>query len=99
MTLLDELYRLAEVGGFLITLLTVIIGGGKIFYRMGKMAERFEFIGARQAEEITELKDNVKELIKRDKRLDLVEQRQLLEGKRMDEFIARFNRAINGMHS
>ena len=46
---LDTTLRLAE-------LVTLVGGGVVIVFRMGRMTERFELIGQRQADEISELK-------------------------------------------
>lgn len=95
---LDIVYRLTEIAGFLVAIITIIIGTGKILYRMGAMAERFETIGKQQAIEIMDLKESVKELVKVTGRLERIEERQLSEGKRIDGLEARINRYINGLH-
>lgn len=96
---MEEIYRLTEVGGFVITIIAMIVGMGKILFQMGSMAERFELIGSQQAKEIEELKNNVQALgvvlikiAETDGRLGRYEERQLAEGKRIDEITSRMYR-------
>ena len=87
---MPEYYRLAAE----IASLFIVTSG--ILWRLSSMTTRFEMIGKQQAGEITEMKDAIKELVLYTNRIDRVEERQLAEGKRVDEFISRFNRYING---
>lgn len=82
---LESIYRAAE-------LLAVIIGVAGILYRLGRMTERFEQIGTQQAKEITELKDTVKDLVKSNIRMERIEERQLMEGQRIDAMENTFRR-------
>lgn len=86
---LETIFRASEI-------IVVILGIGGILFRIGKMTERFELIGRQQACEIQELKESVKELIKTNSRMDRLEERQLMEGKRVDELTNRLNRYANG---
>lgn len=68
----------------LVEIASILGGGGALFYRTGRMTMKFEQIGAQQAEEISELKLAVKELVAQTGRFDRIEERQLAEGKRLD---------------
>jgi regulator of replication initiation timing len=87
---LETAYRFAEF-------LLVVIGIGGILYRLGRMTEKFEQVGQQQAQEISELKNSVKELVKTNVRLERIEERQLSEGRRVDELTNRVNRYVNGV--
>lgn len=87
----EEAARLAEV-------ILVIIGIGGILYKLGGMTEKFEMIGKQQAVEISDLKDAVKEFVKNTARVERMEERQLNEGKRLDNLESRLNKYINGIH-
>lgn len=82
---LDTTLRLAE-------LVTLIGGGAIIVFRMGRMTERFELIGQRQADEISELKravgrfgDVLTDLAVQKNRLDSQAERINLLDKRYEE--------------
>lgn len=66
------------------------------------MTQKFEQIGAQQAEEITEIKTGLRkvtdiliELSKISGRIDRVEDRQMAQGKRLDQTETRLNRVID----
>lgn len=93
----DLLYKLAEFG---------ILGSGVVvaILRTGKVLQKFEGIAERQTAEITDLKVDVKDLskvivenIKLNGRLDLYEQRQLAEGRRLDELAKDIRQVIKNM--
>lgn len=75
-------------------LLALVLGGGALFYRTGRMTMKFEQIGKQQAEEISELKIAVKELVTSTTRIDRLEERQLAEGQRLDEAVAMLHRFL-----
>lgn len=90
-----DIYRLAEIGTFILSMAAIL-------YRMGVMTSRFEQIGLQQAAEIKELKVNVKELsgvlvtlAQTNGRIDRMEERQLAQGKRVDETVSRLNSVID----
>ncbi len=85
----------AEVVRLIVELGMLIIMVAGILARLSSLATRFEMIGKQQASEIKELKEAVKELIQQTARLDRIDERQLAEGKRVDELTARFNRLAN----
>jgi hypothetical protein len=106
MTDAETFFRTAEIvvgGGVLGGLITII-------YRMGQMTQRFEMVGTQQAAEITDLKMETEKLAvaiqslqivliklaEVDGRIGRVEDRQLQEGKRVDDLALRFNNYING---
>lgn len=89
------MYKAAEI---------VVLGGGVILaiVRSGRLIQRFENIAERQTAEIGDLKMDVKELsklvvetTKLTGHLALIEERQLLSGKRLDEMSARFNKYVD----
>jgi len=43
----------------IVTLFSIVGGGGVIVWRMSRMATRFELIGATQAKEISEIKNEI----------------------------------------
>lgn len=72
----------------------LILGGGVVtaIMKSGKVLQRFEDIAVQQAKEITELKTDIKELskvvidlAKQDGRINLIEERGILTGKRVDD--------------
>lgn len=85
--------------------LTIIGGGATLVWRISKMATKFELIGKQQAAEIKELKneahelrmdveklnDIMIELTRTSGRMDRIEDRQIAQGKRLDESVQRFN--------
>lgn len=83
-TLLDYGLKILEIGSF-------VGGAGILLIRLGNMSGRFEEIGRQQASEIKELKDAVKSLIESGRRIDRVEERQMLSGKRVDQLEERVN--------
>lgn len=77
----------------LVTLIFVIVG---IIFRTGSITKEFKMIAEHQGEEISEVKkglDKLSELIidltRVSGRLDRLEDRQLAEGKRLDEAVKR----------
>src|SRR5579872_4155278 len=85
-------------------ILCILGGGARILWQMSAMATKFELVGTQQAKEISELKIGVEKLggvlitiAQQAGRMDRIEERQLAEGKRMDEITIRVNRAINGV--
>lgn len=91
----DWIYKVAEI---------VVLGGGVILAiaRSGRLISRFENIAERQTAEISDLKMDVKELsklvvetTKLTGHIALIEERQLLSGKRLDEMSARFNKYVD----
>lgn len=90
-----EIKDWAELGLLLISLSTLL-------WRMATMTQKFEQIGAQQAEEITEIKTGLRkvtdiliELSKISGRIDRVEDRQMAQGKRLDQTETRLNRVID----
>lgn len=72
-----------------------LVGGGlALFYRIGRMTMKFEQIVARQAVDISELKIAVKALVTSTTRIDRLEERQLAEGRRLDETVSLMNRML-----
>lgn len=86
---LETVLRVLEV-------ISIMGGGLAIVWRMSGMATRFEMIGTQQAAEIKELKLAVEAMVTRSLRVDRLEERQLQEGKRLDELTSRVNRYIEG---
>src|SRR5689334_2425509 len=94
----DNAVSLAEI-------ISILGGGAMLVWRMSKMATRFEFIGKQQAGEIKALREETKqlrvdveklndimvELAKTEGRMNLIDERMLSQGKRLDESITRFN--------
>lgn len=92
---LENLLRALEI-------LSVIVGGGAIIWRMSSMAARFEMIGIQQSAEIADLKKGIDglssvliTLAQQSGRIDRIEDRQLAQGKRLDEFTGRINTLID----
>lgn len=92
---LENILRALEI-------LSVIVGGGAIIWRMSRMATQFELIGAQQSAEISDLKRGIEglssvlvTLAQQSGRIDRVEDRQLAQGKRLDEFTSRINTLID----
>jgi hypothetical protein len=101
--MLNDNIRLAvEMIGFL--------GGGMVLlYRIGRITEKFTQIGRQQSLEISGLKEETSQLkrgiarindllialTKLDGRIDRIEDRQLAQGKRLDEVTMQFNRTQN----
>jgi hypothetical protein len=92
---LENILRILEI-------ISVIVGGGTIIWRMSNMATRFEMIGIQQAAEIADLKKGVEglssvlvALATQGGRIDRIEDRQLSQGKRLDEFTSRINTLID----
>lgn len=92
---LDLAYKLAEV---------IVLGGGVVLaiVRSGRLIQRFEGIAERQTAEITDLKMDVRELSKLvieltelNGHLNLLEERQLLSGKRLDEYQSLMSERLN----
>jgi hypothetical protein len=82
---LDLFYKFGEF---------VVLGAGVVvaILRTGRIIQKFEGIAERQTAEITDLKTDVKqlsqliiEMTKLSGRLDLMDQRQVAEGKRVDD--------------
>jgi len=82
---MEWVYRLGEF---------LVLGSGvaAAIMRSGKVLQRFEDIAVQQTKEITELKTDVKELSKvvidlarQDGRINLIEERSILTGKRVDD--------------
>lgn len=76
-----------------IEVLTLLISAGTILFKMGGMTKEFRLIGLQQAAEITDLKLQVEKLgeilieqVKADGRMRLMEERQLAEGRRIDQY-------------
>lgn len=87
---MTDIARLAvEIGSLF------IVAAG-ILWRLSSMATRFELIGTQQASEIKELKEAVRGLIEQNSRIDRLDERQLAEGKRLDDLTSRLNRFVNG---
>lgn len=91
----DTVYRWLEIGALLGGLALVLL-------RMGKMTGKFEQIGKQQADEISELKKGVQEigniliqLTAQSGRMDRIEDRQVLSGRRIDELQIRLNRFVD----
>lgn len=79
----------------------LVISVGGILFRLGGMTKEFRLIGQQQAAEIKDLKEAVKEfgkvlvtLAQQDGRMQLIEERQLAEGRRLDNLDDRFNKAF-----
>lgn len=68
----------------LIEIVSIVLGGGALFYRTGRMTMKFEQIGEQQSKEIGDIKETLKALAATAGRFDRVEERQLLQGKRLD---------------
>lgn len=93
---LENILRALEI-------ISVIAGGGAIVWRMANMATRFEMIGAQQSKEIQELKKGIEALssvlvtlAQQSGRIDRIEDRQMAEGRRVDEINSRLNTYVNG---
>lgn len=68
------------------------LGGlGYTLFKVGRATERFEQVAVRQTSEITELKTSIDKLFDSNSRLSLFEERQMAQGKRMDE--------VNALHA
>ncbi len=92
---LETLLRVLEIISF-------VGGGGVIIWRMANMTTRFEMVGVRQAEEIKELKKGIEglssvlvTLATQSGRIDRIEDRQLAQGKRVDDITTRINTLID----
>lgn len=79
----------------IIEMLALSISVGTILFKMGGMAKEFRLIGLQQAAEITELKMQVEKLseilieqVRAEGRMHLIEERQLAEGRRIDQYQA-----------
>ncbi len=86
----------------LATLAAILGGGGITIYKMGRMTQRFELIGIQQSKEITELKTGMAKvegvliaLANQNGRIDRVEDRQGMQGQRIDALSVRFNALID----
>ena len=93
---LENILRALEI-------ISVIAGGGAIVWRMANMATRFELIGVQQSKEINELKKGIESLssvlvtlAQQSGRIDRIEDRQMAEGKRVDDIGNRLNIYLNG---
>lgn len=92
---LENILRALEI-------LSVIGGGGVIIWRMSRMATQFEMIGAQQSAEIADLKKGIEglssvliTLAQQSGRIDRIEDRQLAQGKRLDDVVNRTNTLID----
>lgn len=104
MSELDFIFRVLEI----VAASGVIGGLVAIIYRMGRMTQKFEMIGIQQAAEITDLKMETEklgmaigglqvvliELAKVGGQIGRIEDRQLQEGKRLDDLTDRFNQHL-----
>jgi hypothetical protein len=77
---------------------TLISSGGFILFRIGQMTQKFELIGRQQAKEISELKENIEKLnemlvqmANQNGRINVMEERQMMTIKRLDEISTRLN--------
>jgi len=70
-------YKIAEIAA-------IISGVGATIYRLGGMAKEFRMMGKFQADQIDEMKTTLKELANQNIRLNIFEERQMLQGKRLD---------------
>lgn len=92
----DTFFKWLEIIGF--------FGGiGGAIYCFGRMTSKFEQIAGQNSKEIGELRVDVKrlsevtiKLAEQSGRIDRVEDRQLAQGKRLDEVTKRFDAAIDG---
>jgi hypothetical protein len=88
----DTIYRIAELGTFVLALAAIL-------YRLGRMTERFELIARQQATEISELKNSVTAIhdvitsqAVTTTRLDTLDARALSEGVRLDKLADKFEK-------
>lgn len=90
---------------FRILEILAIVGGLFIWLvKSGKHLSRYESLAETQTNEIADLKRDVKglsqliiELTKLGGRIDLLEERQMLHGKRLDETVSRLNRFLDDL--
>jgi len=74
------------------------LGGiGFGLYRMAKAVTAFELIGIQQAKEIAAINLKIDKLSDQTGRIDRLDERQMAQGKRLDETIVRLDAAIGRM--
>ena len=95
---MNEMALILDLAIKIITLITIVVGVGVTLFRLGRMTEKFEQIGIRQASEITELKMGMSKvegvllaLADQSGRLDRLDDRVGLQGQRIDSVTNRFN--------